>query len=67
MELFSLLWQLFAFVIMTTFETVANVADEVMFTLADNEVYGKIARVRNPKQGPVQIYVDIVSANEKYL
>lgn len=49
MELFSLLWQLFAFVIMTTFETVANVADEVMFTLADNEVYGKIARVRNPK------------------
>lgn len=47
MEFFSLLWQFFAFVTMAIFETVTNVANEVMFTLADNEVYGKIPKVRN--------------------
>lgn len=51
----SLLWKIFAFVIMTTFAMVANVVDEVMFTLEDNEVYGKIAKVRNLRQGPDQI------------
>lgn len=40
---------------MTTFAMVANVVDEVMFTLEDNEVYGKIAKVRNLRQGPDQI------------
>lgn len=47
MKFFSLLWQFFAFAIMTIFETVKNVANEVVFTLADNEVYGKISMVRN--------------------
>lgn len=55
MEFCSLLWKIFAFVIMTTFAMVANVVDEVMFTLEDNEVYGKIAEVRNLRQGPDQI------------
>lgn len=55
MEIFSLLWQIFALVVLTTFETVANVADEVMFTLEDNEIYDKIVKVRNIKQGPYQI------------
>lgn len=40
---------------MTTFAMVANVVDEVMFTLEDDEVYGKIAEVRNLRQGPDQI------------
>lgn len=51
MEFFNLLWNLFAFVIMTTYELVANVADEVMFTLEDKDVYGKIAKVRKLSQG----------------
>lgn len=55
MEIFSLLWQIFALVVLTTFETVANVADEVMFTLEDNEIYDKIVKVRNIKQSPYQI------------
>lgn len=55
MEFCSLLWKIFAFVIMATFAMVANVVDEVMFTLEDNEVYGKIAKVRNLRQGPDQI------------
>lgn len=55
MEFCSLLWKIFAFVIMTTFAMDANVVDEVMFTLEDNEVYGKIAKVRNLRQGPDQI------------
>ena len=54
MEIFSLLWQIFALVVLTTFETAANVADEVMFTLEDNEIYDKIVKVRNIKQGPYQ-------------
>lgn len=52
MEFLSLLWQFFAFVIMAIFDTVTNVANEVMFTLADNGVYGK---VRNVEQGPDEI------------
>lgn len=55
MELFGLFWQVFAFVIMTIFQSVANVADEVMFTLEDYEVSGKIAKVRHFQQGPDQI------------
>lgn len=55
MELFSLFWQAFVFVIMTIFESVANVADEVMFTIEDYEVPGKIAKVRHFQQGPDQI------------
>lgn len=46
MEFFNLLWNIFAFVIMTTFEIVANAANEVMFTLENKDVYGKIAKVR---------------------
>lgn len=46
MESFSLLWNIFAFVITTIVELVANVAAEVMFILEDNEVYSKIAKVR---------------------
>lgn len=55
MEIFSLLWQIFALVVLTTFDTVANVADEVMFTLEDNEIHDKIVKVRNIKQGPYQV------------
>lgn len=55
MELFGLFWQVFVFVIMTIFQSVANVADEVMFTLEDYEVSGKIAKVRHFQQGPDQI------------
>lgn len=55
MKFLSLLWQFYAFVIMKIFETVTNVADEVMFTLADNEVYGEISKVRNVEQGPDEI------------
>lgn len=40
---------------MATFEMVAKVADKVMFNLEDNEVYGKIAQVRNFEQGYEQI------------
>lgn len=47
MELFSFLWQVIVLVIMTSFEIVTNVADEVMFTLEDYEVYGKTVKVRN--------------------
>lgn len=46
MEVFSLLWQALAFVITTSFEIVVRVIDEVLFTLDDNEVYGKIVKVR---------------------
>lgn len=49
MEFCSLLWNIFAPVITTIIELVANLADEVMFSLDDNEVYSKIARVRNFK------------------
>ena len=52
MEFFNLLWKIFAFVIMTTFEMAANVADEVMFTLEDNDVYGKIIKVRKLQSRP---------------
>lgn len=45
MQSFSLLWQTFAFVVVT------NVANHVMSTFEDNEVYGKIAKVRNFKRG----------------
>ena len=55
MELSSLLWQFFAFAIMTSFEIVTKVADELMFTLEDNDVYGKIVKVRNLPQGPDQV------------
>lgn len=46
MESFSLLWQVVAFMIMTSFEVVVRVVDEVVFTLEDNEVYDKIVKVR---------------------
>lgn len=55
MKFLSLLWQFYAFVIMKIFETVTNVADEVKFTLAENEVYGEIFKVRNVEQGPDDI------------
>lgn len=44
-----------AFVIVTSFEIVTKVADEIMVTLEDYEVYGKTVKVRNFQQGPVQI------------
>lgn len=50
MEFFGLLWQVFAFVIMTIFEKVAYVVDDIMFNLEDYEVYDKIVRVRSFKQ-----------------
>lgn len=46
MEFLSLLWQVFAFMIMTSFEILVRVVDEVMFTFEDNEVYSKIVKVR---------------------
>lgn len=52
MELFGFLWQIFAFIIMIIFEKLANVADEIMFTLEDYEVYDNIFRVRSFKQDP---------------
>lgn len=55
MKFLSLLWQFYAFVIMTIFETVTNMANEVMYTLADNEAYGEISKVRNVEQGPDEI------------
>lgn len=55
MKFLSLLWQFYAFVIMTIFETVTNMANEVMYTLADNEAYGEISKVRNVEQGPGEI------------
>lgn len=55
MKFLSLLWQFYAFVIMTIFEMVTNMANEVMYTLADNEVYGEISKVRNVEQGPDEI------------
>lgn len=50
MQSFSLLWQIFA-----AFVVVTNVANHVMSTPEDNEVYGKIAKVRNFKRGLDQI------------
>lgn len=47
MEIFSLLWQVIVFMIMTSLEMVTKVADEIMFTFEDYEVYGKIVKVRN--------------------
>lgn len=46
MELLSLVWQVIAFTIMTSFEMVTKIADEVMFTFEDYEVYGKTVKVR---------------------
>lgn len=46
MEFFSLLWQVFAFMIMTSFDVMVKVVDEVVFTFEDIEVYGKIVKVR---------------------
>lgn len=53
MELFGLLWQVLAFVIMAIFEKVAYVVDDIMFNLEDYEVYDKIVRVRSFKQYPL--------------
>lgn len=50
MELFGLLWQILAFVIMTVFEKVAYVVDDIMFNLEDYEVYYRVVRVRSFKQ-----------------
>lgn len=50
MQSFSLLWQTSA-----AFVVVTNVANHVMSTPEDNEVYGKIAKVRNFKRGLDQI------------
>lgn len=52
MEFFGLLLQIFAFAIMTDFKKLANVANEIMLTLEDYEVYDKIFRVRSFKPYP---------------
>ena len=52
MELFGLLWQILAFVVMKIFENVAYVVDDTIFTLEDYEVYDKVVRVRSFKQYP---------------
>ncbi|MCJ1347692.1 hypothetical protein MMC31_005921 [Peltigera leucophlebia] len=44
MEVLSFLWQVLAFVIMATLKKTANVADEVMFTFEDYEVYGNTVK-----------------------
>ena len=52
MEFFGLLWQIFAFVIMTIFKKMAYVVDDIMFNLEDYEVYDKVVEVRSFKQYP---------------
>lgn len=52
MELLSLLWQIFAFIMMTIFEKVAYVVDDILFNLEDYEVYDKVVKVRSFKQYP---------------
>lgn len=52
MEFFGLLLQIFAFAIMTDFDKLANVPNEIMFTIEDYEVYEKIVRVRSFKRYP---------------
>ena len=44
-----------AFAIMTIFKTLANVADEIMFTIEDYETYGNTVKVRSFKQGLDQV------------
>lgn len=46
MELFGLMWQIFAFVMVTIFEKVAYVVDDIMFSLEDYKVYDKAVKVR---------------------
>lgn len=46
MEFFNFLWQVFVFIITTSFEIVVGVVDQAVFTLEDNEVLGKIIKVR---------------------
>lgn len=38
-EFLGLLWQIVAFVIMTMFEKLANVADEILWTIDDYKKY----------------------------
>lgn len=45
MEVFGLLWQIFAFIMMTIFGKVAYVADEILFTLEDYEAFEKVVKV----------------------
>ncbi|MCJ1346587.1 hypothetical protein MMC31_004805 [Peltigera leucophlebia] len=45
MESFGFLWQIFAFITMTIFGKLANVADEVLFLIEDYEVYGNTAKL----------------------
>ena len=52
MELFGLLWQIFAFVILTIYEKVAYLIDDIIFNLEDYEVYDKVVKVRIFKQYP---------------
>lgn len=49
MGLFGLLLQIFPVAIMAIFTKLADVANEMMFTVEDYEVYGKIVRVRSFK------------------
>ena len=46
----GLLLQIFAFAIMAILKKLADVATEIMFTIEDYEVYGKIVRVRSFKR-----------------
>lgn len=52
MGLLGLLWQIFAYIMMTIFEKVAYVVDDILFTLEDYEVYDKVFKVRSLKQDP---------------
>lgn len=42
----GLLWQIFVFIIMTIFEKVAYMVDEILFTLENYGVYEKVVKVR---------------------
>lgn len=63
-EFLSLLWRIVAFVIMTMFEKLANVADEILWTIDDYKIYKKnIVKVKRFKQDRDQIHLEICLAD----
>lgn len=50
MESLGLLWQMFALIMMTIFEKLADVVDDILFTLGDYGVYDKVVKVRRKEK-----------------
>lgn len=55
MEFFNLTYQILAFAIMSMIDKLLSVADEVMWTIEDYEVFENVAKVRKSQYEPHKI------------